>query len=70
MTHWVPCDVCFGEKGGCYRCNYTRLIGVPDVKPNPAKNLRLLTRVFVFLIWLAAVFIVSYELFGMIARHK
>ena len=69
MTHYVPCDACGGDKVGCWKCSYSRFIAVPDVRPNPAKSLRLLTRVFVFLIWFAAIFLVSWEVFGWLANR-
>lgn len=69
--HYVPCDACDGKARSlyCEKCDGWGSIAVPDVRPNPAKALRLLTRVFVFLLWLAGLFVVAYEIFGCMAKR-
>ncbi len=67
MHHYVPCDACDGM--GCGKCDFDGVIFVPDTLPSQVRALHLLTRVFVFCLCMAAVFVMAWEFFGLWAKR-
>lgn len=75
MAMLVECDRCHGRYPAvlnCEKCDAWGQLYVPHLDPvRPPSQLRalhLLTRVFVFCLCMAAVFILAYEFFGLWVR--
>jgi hypothetical protein len=66
VMHFVDCDICDGR--GCDRCHFDGRIAIADMRSDGPKNLPLLKRVFLFLLWMGVVFIAAWEFFGWVNR--
>lgn len=71
---YVECDACHGAESTigapeCYKCGGWGTIEIPEVPDEPKRD-SLLRKAFLLILWLAIVFVVTWEFFGWLQRFK